>query len=758
MSNPHRVGLGQLAFRVLSPAGAPGEDPPEANWGALQSLRGELDMWGGAFHSTFTLAPPAGTDPFCESTGEAGDLLLQCAFENATISDVLFASYGALVAQCPAPRAGCTAPNSTAVVEGLCLGKNSCSIPSGNAFWGDPCLGTPKTLTVLARCSAGGGYRGAAAAAAAAAAAPLDSTFAVAIDTAVHPDVDLVATRLSCARIGGAQPCPTALRLALPFADGRWGASANNWDAANDAAHQTDVTAAGPGFLRLAHYMDDFQAEVRCDWDDASWTMTRTAAHAFTLSPPRGAAAAVVQLSCLWAPSGAVYPVGNVGDTYVVGKAAATLALLRGGAPLPLFEPAVSAAAAAAWGAFWRSGAAVDLAGATGGTDASAAELERRVVLSQYLTRANSAGMTPPQETGLLSNSWSGRFHLEMRWWHQAHFPLWGRPAWLDRSHAFYWELLENATSLATQQGLRGARWQKMLALANRANRSSSISVPWLGEGEGFAPPAPGHEDGLLLLWESANNINPVLTWNQGPVAWLAEAIRLATNFSQGAAAALAVVQRLAPLVLATGDAYADLPFLNETSGCYEIGPPTLGAEEFGSFLKIRKPLWETVYAAVALDIANEWRELLGQPRDAKSDAVAGGLCGLPLDPAQSAPTYAFNAEAACCYNASCPPGRFGGRDQCDVQAGHPSPAAVLGLLNGRRRGDRYGVDAATANTTVATIAYSWKWSDGAGWGWDTPLVAMGQARNNWAPEATVAMLLMPGSHNAYWRTGWNWQ
>ena len=82
----------------------------------------------------------------------------------------------------------------------------------------------------------------------------------------------------------------------------------------------------------------------------------------------------------------------------------------------------------------------------------------------------------------------------------------------------------------------------------------------------------------------------------------------------------------------------------------------------------------------------------------------------------------------------------------------------MLGLLNGRRRGDRYGVDAATANTTVATIAYSWKWSDGAGWGWDTPLVAMGQARNNWAPEATVAMLLMPGSHNAYWRTGWNWQ
>jgi hypothetical protein len=96
--------------------------------------------------------------------------------------------------------------------------------------------------------------------------------------------------------------------------------------------------------------------------------------------------------------------------------------------------------------------------GASGGALPDAVELERRTVLSQYLTRANSAGMTPPQETGLLSNSWSGRFHLEMRWWHQAHFPLWGRPDWLDRSHAFYFELLENATSLAAQQGFRGAR------------------------------------------------------------------------------------------------------------------------------------------------------------------------------------------------------------------------------------------------------------------------------------------------------------
>jgi hypothetical protein len=259
---------------------------------------------------------------------------------------------------------------------------------------------------------------------------------------------------------------------------------------------------------------------------------------------------------------------------------------------------------------------------------------------------------------------------------------------------------------------------------------------------------------------ESANGINPVLTWNQGPVVWLADSLRRSVNATQGAAAAQAAVARLAPLVFATADCISDMPFFNETSSFFELGPPTLGAEEFGDFMRIRKPTWETVYMSYALDVANEWRELLGLARDAHYDAVAAGMGGLALDPAQAEPTYSFNAEAACCYvsPSACPPGRFAGRDQCSPQSGHPSPAAVLGLLDGRRFGDRYGVDAATANNTVRAITDSWQWSNGGGWGWDSPLVALGQIRNGWSPDSSVAMLLMADSHNGYWRTGWNWQ
>ena len=83
----------------------------------------------------------------------------------------------------------------------------------------------------------------------------------------------------------------------------------------------------------------------------------------------------------------------------------------------------IIAASAKGWETFWTSGAFVDLAGASarnGPEFAEAAELERRVVLSLYLTRAHSAGAMPPQETGLAANSWYGKHHHEMRWWHQA--------------------------------------------------------------------------------------------------------------------------------------------------------------------------------------------------------------------------------------------------------------------------------------------------------------------------------------------------
>ena len=125
---------------------------------------------------------------------------------------------------------------------------------------------------------------------------------------------------------------------------------------------------------------------------------------------------------------------------------------------LPLYA-GVAAAARTGWKDFWKSGAFVDL----GTTEPSAIELERRVVLSQYLTRSQSAGSTPPQETGYTLNSWYGKFHHEMRWWHQTHFALWQRPELLQRSDGWFVAMLPNATAYAANQGYDGARWPKMV-------------------------------------------------------------------------------------------------------------------------------------------------------------------------------------------------------------------------------------------------------------------------------------------------------
>ena len=70
----------------------------------------------------------------------------------------------------------------------------------------------------------------------------------------------------------------------------------------------------------------------------------------------------------------------------------------------------------------------------SGSQDPRWRELERRIVLSQYLTAIQCAGSLPPQETGLTCNSWEGKFHLEMHWWHAAHFALWDRLPLLERS------------------------------------------------------------------------------------------------------------------------------------------------------------------------------------------------------------------------------------------------------------------------------------------------------------------------------------
>ncbi|XP_035682473.1 von Willebrand factor D and EGF domain-containing protein-like [Branchiostoma floridae] len=69
--------------------------------------------------------------------------------------DISFANYGHIgTKDCgsPMPPGGCRAPDSLAIVRGMCQGKQRCSVPAANTVFGDPCQNVGKYLEVNYEC------------------------------------------------------------------------------------------------------------------------------------------------------------------------------------------------------------------------------------------------------------------------------------------------------------------------------------------------------------------------------------------------------------------------------------------------------------------------------------------------------------------------------------------------------------------------------------------------------------------------------
>ncbi|MET4540793.1 hypothetical protein ABIE37_002581 [Arthrobacter bambusae] len=242
----------------------------------------------------------------------------------------------------------------------------------------------------------------------------------------------------------------------------------------------------------------------------------------------------------------------------------------------------VVAASAAYWPAFWSSGGAIELDATD---DPRAKELERRIVLSQYLTAINCAGSLPPQETGLVCNSWRGRFHLEMHWWHAAHFAHWNRVELLLPSLRWYSTVLETSRQTAKAQGFDGVRWPKQVGPDGRES------------------PSP---IGTFLIWQQPHPIH------------LAELVYRANPGRE-------VLEEFAEIVFESAAFMAG--FAHPTSRGFELGPPLIPAQEsYGSMrAKVTNPTFELAYWQWGLRTASKWRERLGlDPVPAWSDVAEG--------------------------------------------------------------------------------------------------------------------------------------
>ncbi len=333
------------------------------------------------------------------------------------------------------------------------------------------------------------------------------------------------------------------------------------------------------------------------------------------------------------------------------------------------------------WNDFWQSGGAIDLSGSK---DPRWFELERRIVLSQYLTAIQGAGSYPPAETGLTYNTWSGKFHLEMHWWHEAQFALWNRLPLLEKSLGYYQTILPRAEATARKQGFAGARWPKMT------------------DPRGAESPSPV---GPFLIWQEPH---PIF---YAELCWRAhrDQTTLAT-FSN--------------IVFATADFMASYATWDEPTKRYVLGPTLQCAQEIFPKDRTFNPTFELTYWRWGLETAQQWRTRLGLPREKKWDDVLQGLA----KPSVADGKYLFTEMTPDCYTNP------------KWNADHPSVVGALSVVPGP------GIDSATMRHTFDWIWEHWDWPDT--WGWDYPLLAMTAARLGDPDRAIDALLLdTPKNH-----------
>jgi hypothetical protein len=486
----------------------------------------------------------------------------------------------------------------------------------------------------------------------------------VEVETACHPDRDGIA---ACFRSPLLKDGRLSVAFDFPYGSGEWGGDGADWG--RPEKHVSEIIRQDGRSAGIRRILDADTYFVSIQWEKGG-IFRRTGPHSFRLSAP-----------------------GHDRFSFVCG-----FSKEREAERLPDADRVLKASRKG-WKRFWNTGGAVDLSGSR---DPRAYELERRVTLSRYLTAVQCAGSMPPQETGLTCNSWFGKFHLEMHWWHAAQFVLWGRPDLLEKSLGWYEKIRPAAERTAEGQRTSGARWPKMTSPDGRESPS---------------------EIGVYLIWQQPH-----------PIYYAELLYRSKPDPS--------VLERYRGVVFATAEFMASYARPDSATGRFDLGPPLIPAQEIHPPDSTRNPAFELAYWAWGLRTAQAWREHLGLERNREWDKVLSGLPGLPV-----ADGLYQNAETA--MHTFADPGQ---------RKDHPSMLGAFGMLPGFNGADRTGgaaVDTSAMVRTLEMVLKDWDWE--STWGWDFPLMAMTAARCG-RPDLAVDCLLMDTPKNRYLNNGHNYQ
>ena len=380
--------------------------------------------------------------------------------------------------------------------------------------------------------------------------------FSVHTQSYCHPEMDMMASSIESSMFLSGN---LRLRLAFPYPSGNHSDDACDWS--SPGKHSTKVLAQKPGAVLLERRLDNDSYYVLLCWKEQAEFISGPAAHHFYLQP----AGEKLSFTCLFLERNPLLDSSEL--------------------PACPESEQVAQASSDYWNQFWLSGGAVDFSACT---DPRAPELERRVVLSQYLMAIQCAGVYPPQESGLTYNTWYGKFHLEMHWWHGVHFVLWGRPELLERSLDWYRTAEANAANIAQRQGFKGVRWMKM-------TDPSAIEAP--------------------------SKVGSFLIWQQPHIIYMAELLFRHQKDSS-------VLADYSDLVFKTAEFMADFADYDGMGDRYILQGAIPAQETLRASETVNSP-FELSYWHYALSVAQQWRLRLGLPKNMEWEIVLDKLSPL---------------------------------------------------------------------------------------------------------------------------------
>ena len=532
----------------------------------------------------------------------------------------------------------------------------------------------------------------------------------VEVTTGVHPQKDALFARVRSNLLKD-QRATVSLRFSYPT--GKHADDANDWN--KPERHQSVIIAHDDHSAVIEHTLDATKYYVLLTWSGNA-TLQTCDRHYFELSTTDDVLTFAVEYRQSIPMTGA-----------------------------PFDYSSYHKATQRAWHNYWQSGAIIDFSQCT---DPRAPELERRVVLSQYLTQINCANNMPPQETGLTYNSWFGRPHLEMAWWHLVDFALWNHPETIRQMLEWYNDTAYPvARQIAARQGFKGVRWMKM-------------TDPWAGE-------APSNT-GSFLIWQQPHYI------------YLAEEMYRANPSEE-------TLRKYGEQVEATAEFMADFVSYDSKKQQYSLKGSTAMQECMTKDISFNQP-FELAYWQYGLAVANLWRERQGKARHTQWDDIIARLAPLP--------------EVQDIYTAGLPLGEtdnlesFDPFDTVDLNQGdrsldslgssdqgpvplihrqsetfadkirndHPAVLGACGMLPtpntqhptpNTQHPTPILYDKEKMKATLDWVMQHWNWQ--TTWGWDYGMIAMCAARLG-DSETALKALLIDTQKNTWLKNGHNFQ